>query len=112
MLSSARSRSGRGTACHSAMWRRRHNWHEPPVLVDPASVDWSTTPDEFSYRLRQRPGPRNSLGLVKFMFPNEHSVYLHDTPMKHLFEAPRRAFSHGCVRVQDPVALADFLLAR
>jgi len=44
------------------------------------------------------------------MFPNEHSVYLHDTPTKHLFEAPRRAFSHGCVRVQDPVALADFLL--
>ncbi len=85
-------------------------WQDPAVLVDPASVDWTTAADEFAHRLRQRPGPRNSLGLVKFMFPNEHSVYLHDTPATHMFEAPRRAFSHGCVRVQDPVALADFLL--
>ena len=60
--------------------------------------------------VRQRSGPRNSLGRVKFMFPNEESVYLHDTPAKSLFARDRRDFSHGCVRVQDPPALAEFLL--
>ena len=60
--------------------------------------------------VRQRPGPRNSLGRVKFIFPNSESVYLHDTPAKSLFERDRRDFSHGCVRVSDPPALAEFLL--
>jgi L,D-transpeptidase YcbB len=84
-------------------------WQEPAAVIDPETVDGPAMED-FTYRLRQRPGARNALGLVKFMFPNDHHVYLHDTPAKHLFEAPRRAFSHGCVRVEDPVALADFLL--
>ena len=61
-------------------------------------------------RVRQRPGPRNSLGLVKFMFPNDANVYLHDTPAPELFSRSRRDFSHGCVRVQDPVALAEWAL--
>jgi L,D-transpeptidase YcbB len=61
-------------------------------------------------RLRQRPGPRNSLGLVKFVFPNEHEVYLHGTPAQALFARSRRDFSHGCIRVEDPVALAQFVL--
>ena len=60
--------------------------------------------------VRQRPGPRNSLGKVKFIFPNPESVYLHDTPAKALFARDRRDFSHGCVRVADPPALAAFLL--
>ena len=60
--------------------------------------------------VRQRPGPRNSLGRVKFIFPNSESVYLHDTPARSLFERDRRDFSHGCVRVSDPPALAEFLL--
>jgi murein L,D-transpeptidase YcbB/YkuD len=60
--------------------------------------------------VRQKPGPRNSLGKVKFIFPNPESVYLHDTPAKSLFERERRDFSHGCVRVSDPPALAAFLL--
>jgi murein L,D-transpeptidase YcbB/YkuD len=60
--------------------------------------------------VRQKPGPRNSLGKVKFIFPNPESVYLHDTPAKSLFERDRRDFSHGCVRVSDPPALAAFLL--
>jgi murein L,D-transpeptidase YcbB/YkuD len=60
--------------------------------------------------VRQRPGPRNSLGRVKFIFPNPESVYLHDTPARSLFERDRRDFSHGCVRVSDPPALAEFLL--
>lgn len=57
-------------------------------------------------RLRQRPGPDNALGLIKFVLPNPYSVYLHSTPAQRLFDEPRRAFSHGCIRVSDPVALA------
>jgi murein L,D-transpeptidase YcbB/YkuD len=61
-------------------------------------------------RLRQRPGDDNALGLVKFMLPNEYNVYLHSTPAKGLFSEARRAFSHGCIRVSDPVALAEHVL--
>jgi L,D-transpeptidase YcbB len=60
--------------------------------------------------IRQKPGPKNSLGLIKFMFPNSFNVYLHGTPEPRLFSRPRRDFSHGCIRVQDPVALAAWLL--
>jgi len=61
-------------------------------------------------RLRQRPGPNNSLGLVKFLFPNPYNVYLHSTPAQSLFAESRRDFSHGCVRVSDPVGLAEYVL--
>jgi murein L,D-transpeptidase YcbB/YkuD len=61
-------------------------------------------------RVRQRPGPKNSLGLVKFVFPNDYNVYLHGTPAPQLFRQPRRDFSHGCVRVADPVTLAEWAL--
>lgn len=61
--------------------------------------------------LRQRPGPKNSLGLVKFVFPNDYTVYMHGTPATALFARPRRDFSHGCIRVEDPPALARFVLA-
>jgi len=61
-------------------------------------------------RLRQRPGPSNALGLVKFVFPNEDAVYLHATPARKLFARSRRDFSHGCVRVEDPIALAEWVL--
>ena len=60
--------------------------------------------------IRQRPGSTNSLGLVKFLFPNEHDVYFHDTPAKTLFEKRVKAFSHGCIRLSDPVGLAEYLL--
>ena len=60
--------------------------------------------------IRQKPGPNNSLGLVKFVFPNEHNVYLHSTPAPELFSRTRRDFSHGCIRVEDPVALAEWIL--
>ncbi len=65
---------------------------------------------EGGLRLRQRPGATNSLGLVKFIFPNDTNVYLHDTPAPQLFGRARRDFSHGCVRVEDPVALAQWVL--
>jgi murein L,D-transpeptidase YcbB/YkuD len=61
-------------------------------------------------RVRQKPGPNNSLGLVKFMFPNPYNVYLHSTPAQSLFKESRRDFSHGCVRVSDPVGLAQYVL--
>ena len=61
-------------------------------------------------RVRQRPGPGNALGDVKFIFPNQHNVYLHDTPAKSLFEKPRRDFSHGCIRLSQPLQLAELLL--
>lgn len=61
-------------------------------------------------KVRQRPGRLNALGSVKFMFPNDYNVYLHDTPTQNLFKRTRRDFSHGCVRVEDPEALAEFVL--
>ena len=67
---------------------------------------------KFPYVLRQGPGQRNALGKVKFMMPNKYSIYLHDTPAKKLFKKERRAYSHGCVRVGDPLALANHLLER
>lgn len=60
--------------------------------------------------VRQKPGPNNSLGLVKFLFPNSFNIYLHDSPEKSLFGESSRAFSHGCIRVMEPAKLADFLL--
>ncbi len=81
--------------------------------VDPRSVDWDTlSAKKFPYVLRQRPGPNNALGRIKFMFPNKYHVYLHDTPSKYLFTKTRRAFSHGCIRVGKPLELAERLLAR
>ena len=62
------------------------------------------------YRVRQRPGPENALGLVKFMLPNHYNVYLHSTPAQQLFQRSQRAFSHGCIRVSDPIALAQYVL--
>lgn len=61
-------------------------------------------------RIRQRPGPKNALGDIKFVFPNNSNIYLHHTPAPQLFERDRRDFSHGCIRVEDPVALARFVL--
>lgn len=61
-------------------------------------------------QVRQKPGPKNSLGLVKFLFPNNYNIYLHDTPSKSLFQEDKRAFSHGCIRVSEPEWLADWLL--
>lgn len=79
--------------------------------VDPARIDWKQYPQKrFPYLLRQNPGPHNALGRIKFMFPNKHLVYLHDTPSRNLFERNQRAFSSGCIRVQRPFELAELLL--
>ena len=75
--------------------------------IDPASIDWM---DPSSFRFRQRPGSDNALGLVKFMFPNQFDVYLHDTPADSLFGRETRLFSHGCIRVEKPKELASYVL--
>ncbi|QMU28458.1 L,D-transpeptidase family protein [Adhaeribacter radiodurans] len=81
------------------------------VPVDPSSIDWSAiTKENFKYLIRQRPGPKNPLGDIKFIFPNEHEVYLHHTAAAELFNQTQRGFSHGCIRVEKPVQLAEFLL--
>ncbi|MBB3772466.1 murein L,D-transpeptidase YcbB/YkuD [Angulomicrobium tetraedrale] len=76
-------------------------------IIDPGSVDWRRGSQGYSFR--QAPGERNALGQMKFMFPNKHSVYLHDTPSRSLFSRDYRAFSHGCVRVFEPLKFAEVL---
>ncbi|MEM7499706.1 MAG: L,D-transpeptidase family protein [Pseudomonadota bacterium] len=79
--------------------------------ADPYEVEWEfVTPSTFPGRIQQRPGRGNALGRVKFMFPNRHAIYLHDTPQRRLFARDNRAFSHGCVRVEKPAELAAVLL--
>jgi murein L,D-transpeptidase YcbB/YkuD len=88
------------------------DWGDGAAAIDPWSVDWSrVTPENFAYRLRQRPGDGNALGRIKFMFPNEFNVYLHDTPARHLFERAERSFSHGCIRVDRPEKFGAIVLA-
>jgi murein L,D-transpeptidase YcbB/YkuD len=80
-------------------------------VIDPASVDWSqVTRRNFRYTFIQRPGTSNALGEIKFIFPNQYSVYLHDTPSKSLFARAERTFSHGCIRVDRPFNFAEVLL--
>jgi murein L,D-transpeptidase YcbB/YkuD len=78
--------------------------------VDPATVNWSKA-DIREYDIYQPPGDGNALGVLKFTFPNKHAVYMHDTPSKGLFDAAQRTFSHGCVRLQHPLQLAQLLLS-
>ncbi|HET9251213.1 MAG TPA: L,D-transpeptidase family protein [Candidatus Eisenbacteria bacterium] len=79
--------------------------------VDPSSIDWSSAdPDNFPYTLRQPPGDDNALGRLKFEFPNPYLIYLHDTPSKSLFESDKRTFSSGCIRIENPMELAEQLL--
>jgi L,D-transpeptidase YcbB len=80
--------------------------------VDPAAIDWaSATARNFPYMIRQEPGPDNALGRVKFMFPNPYHVYMHDTPARQLFARAERAFSSGCIRLEQPFELVRILLA-
>jgi murein L,D-transpeptidase YcbB/YkuD len=80
-------------------------------VIDPKSIDWSRYGSgNFPFQIRQRPGDNNALGHVKLMFPNEHNVYLHDSPARSLFSRNVRAFSHGCIRLARPLDLADQVL--
>lgn len=80
-------------------------------VISPGSINWSQYKgSNFPYIVRQKPGGANALGKVKFLFPNEYNIYLHDTPSRNLFSETRRTFSHGCIRVQEPKRLALWLL--
>jgi L,D-transpeptidase YcbB len=81
----------------------------PKVQEDPEYLEKHNYEMTSRGLIRQRPGPGNALGLIKFLFPNEFSIYLHDTPKKHLFKRHSRAYSHGCIRVQKPVELAMYV---
>lgn len=78
--------------------------------LNPDAIDWQAIGTRFPYVLRQDPGEKNSLGTIKFMFPNPFSIYLHDTPSKRLFRKDVRMFSSGCIRLEKPLQLAGFVL--
>jgi murein L,D-transpeptidase YcbB/YkuD len=79
-------------------------------VIDPTTIDWQAVADgSIELFIRQKPGPRNGMGKVKFQFPNNLGIYLHDTPAKHLFELDDRSASAGCVRLEDADALAAIL---
>ena len=87
------------------------DWSAGAEELDVEEISWAELNEyNFSYRLRQQPGKLNSLGRIKFMLPNPYAVYLHDTPSRHLFDKPVRMFSSGCIRVEEPIRLANFLL--
>mgnify|MGYP000099419803 CR=1 FL=1 len=80
-----------------------------PIQVD--TINWEAYNQyNFPYRIRQRPGPKNSLGNIKFIFPNRYNVYIHDTPQRSLFTKERKTYSHGCIRLQSPTTLAQEIL--
>jgi murein L,D-transpeptidase YcbB/YkuD len=86
-------------------------WSPKAQEIDPTTIDWSkVTEQNFNYRLRQEPGTGNPLGQIKFMFPNPYHVYLHDTPQKGLFSRTDRNLSHGCIRIEKPLDLAEYVL--
>lgn len=99
-----------------AHWAAEHGYEivdpKQDTVVDPGSIDWKGVDTaNFAFGVRQKPGPDNSLGRIKFMFPNSFDIYLHDTPAKQLFDRRVRDFSHGCVRVEEPERLAQYVFA-
>lgn len=88
-------------------------WGAEEEEIDTATIQWADMNGEtFRYRFRQDPGPRNPLGTIKFMFPNRFGVYLHDTPSKRLFARTVRSFSHGCIRLEKPLDLAEYVMKK
>jgi murein L,D-transpeptidase YcbB/YkuD len=87
-------------------------WSEKSAKINPYNIFWEDYfygNIKFPYRIMQPPGPRNALGKIKFKFPNRFNVYLHDTPTKRLFNKTKRAFSHGCIRVSEPIKLLEII---
>ncbi len=79
-------------------------------VINPRTINWNKYSKNIPFEIRQKPGNNNSLGKMKFLFPNSYSIYLHDTPSKELFDRNKRDFSHGCIRVENPKKLAMYLL--
>jgi L,D-transpeptidase YcbB len=87
------------------------DWRPDAPEIPSTEIDWQeVTPKKFVYRLVQDPGPLNPLGQIKFLFPNNYDVYMHDTPSRYLFSRQGRTFSHGCIRIEKPLDLAEYLL--
>lgn len=80
------------------------------TIIDPSTVNWNKYTSSIPYSIRQKPGDDNALGKMKFIFPNNFSIYLHDTPSRSIFNESKRAFSHGCIRVENPMKLAQYIL--
>lgn len=81
-------------------------------IISSTRINWSIYTKNFPYSIRQRPGKKNALGKVKFLFPNPYSIYIHDTPEKKLFSKEIRTFSHGCIRIESPLKFATYLLRK
>jgi murein L,D-transpeptidase YcbB/YkuD len=93
-------------------FRVLEGWGADAKEIDPATIHWSkVSRGNFRYHFVQDPGPWNALGRVKFMFPNHFDVYIHDTPSRELFEKTVRTFSSGCIRIEKPLQLAEYVLA-
>ena len=89
------------------------DWASTASVIDPATIDWQAVADgKLEVMMRQRPGPRNSMGRLKFMFPNAAGVYLHDNPERELFSEASRLYSGGCVRLEDAARLGKWLFGR
>ena len=89
------------------------DWTENPRIIDPKTIDWKAVADgKVELKIRQLPGPHNSMGRIKFMFPNDAGVYLHDNPERELFEQAARLYSGGCVRLEDAWRLSKWLFGR
>ena len=87
------------------------SWRKGSPEIDSKSIDWRRVDEEnFAFKLRMEPGPNNELGRIKFIFPNKFSVYMHDTPHRWLFKKSMRGFSSGCIRVENAIDLATYLL--
>ncbi len=92
---------------HIRVFKNPSSHHE----ISPNNIDWESAAENgLNYHLRQDPGPDNALGLVKFEFQNTEDVYMHDTPAKNLFDVDIRDFSHGCIRLENPFALVEYLM--
>jgi len=90
---------------------KRYKVYYRDSLVDASSIDWSAhNPYSLPYKFKQEPGTGNALGAIKFMFQNDFSIYLHDTPQQFAFRRADRAVSHGCVRIEEPMEFAHYLL--
>ena len=86
------------------------DWTREPTIIDPKTIDWKGVVDgKVDVMIRQKPGPKNFMGRMKFMFPNQFGVYLHDNPRRELFKEASRYFSGGCVRLEDAARLGHWL---
>ncbi len=102
-----------GRSLKSMGFEALSDWSASPQRLDPATIDWhAVAAGDQELRLRQLPGRGNSMGRVKFLFPNDYGIYLHDTPDRHLFAKRDRHFSNGCIRLEDAATLGKWLLGK